>query len=77
MLSAKRTAIIRPVQGEKRVPLRDKAARDAGLSAELEPRVMASIKTCNGQWCRIQGSGFDGWVEQNRLWGVYPGEKVE
>jgi SH3-like domain-containing protein len=77
MLSAKRTAIVRAGQSETMVPLYDKAGRDAGLAAKLEPRVTANIKTCNGQWCRIQGSNFDGWIEQNKLWGVYPGEKVE
>ena len=25
----------------------------------------------------ILGDGFDGWIEQNELWGVYPDEKVE
>jgi SH3-like domain-containing protein len=28
-------------------------------------------------WCRLVGEGFDGWIEQARLWGVYPNEKVE
>ena len=28
-------------------------------------------------WCRITGRGFDGWIQQVRLWGVYPNEKVE
>ena len=28
-------------------------------------------------WCQISGDGFDGWIEQNELWGVYPGEKIE
>jgi len=23
------------------------------------------------------GEGFDGWIEQERLWGVYPNEKVD
>jgi SH3-like domain-containing protein len=24
-----------------------------------------------------RGDGFDGWIEQNRLWGVYPDEKID
>jgi SH3-like domain-containing protein len=39
--------------------------------------VLASVKTCTGAWCRVVGSGFDGWIVQDRLWGVYPNEKVE
>jgi SH3-like domain-containing protein len=23
------------------------------------------------------GEGYDGWIEQNRLWGVYPDEIIE
>ena len=36
-----------------------------------------AVRRCQGGWCRISGSGFDGWIEQQRLWGVYPDEKVE
>jgi SH3-like domain-containing protein len=34
------------------------------------------VKRCNDGWCRIAGNGFDGWIEQQRLWGVYADEKV-
>jgi SH3-like domain-containing protein len=39
--------------------------------------VLGSVKHCTGTWCRLVGDGFDGWIEQDRLWGVYPDEKVE
>jgi SH3-like domain-containing protein len=45
--------------------------------AKLQPGVMATVKACNGSWCRLAGSGFDGWIKQERLWGVYPNEKVD
>ncbi len=35
------------------------------------------MKRCNAGWCRSTGDKFDGWIEQARLWGVYPNEKVE
>jgi len=25
----------------------------------------------------VNGEGFDGWIEQQRLWGVYADEKVD
>jgi SH3-like domain-containing protein len=28
-------------------------------------------------WCRLTGPNFDGWMEQERLWGVYPNEKLD
>ena len=43
----------------------------------LEPGVLGAVKRCSGRWCRFLGNGFDGWIEQDRLWGVYPNEKVE
>jgi SH3-like domain-containing protein len=45
--------------------------------AQLQAGVLAVVKRCNGGWCRIIGSGFDGWIVQEQLWGVYPNEKVE
>jgi SH3-like domain-containing protein len=39
--------------------------------------VLGQVKRCSGNWCRLVGDGFDGWIEQERLWGVYPNEKVE
>jgi SH3-like domain-containing protein len=39
--------------------------------------VLASLKQCTGSWCHIASSRFDGWIEQNRLLGAYPNEKVE
>ena len=47
------------------------------VAAQLESGVVATVRRCSGTWCRITGSGFDGWIEQERLWGVYPDEKVE
>ena len=28
-------------------------------------------------YAEAKGNGFDGWIEQQRLWGVYADEKVE
>ena len=54
-----------------------KADAGAEMIARLQSGVLGSIKQCTGAWCRLVGSGFDGWVAQERLWGVYPNEKVE
>ena len=42
-----------------------------------QPGVVAQVKKCGAGWCRVIGNGFDGWIEQQRLWGVYADEKVE
>jgi SH3-like domain-containing protein len=59
------------------VPLYASADGASSLRAMLEPGVLGTVKRCTGQWCRLAGAGFDGWVEQSRLWGVYPNEKIE
>ena len=47
------------------------------MAARLQAGVVAQVKKCAAGWCRVIGNGFDGWIEQQRLWGVYADEKVE
>ena len=80
LLSGRRTAIVTapPKSKDTLLPLRDKAEKDAAVVvARLQPGVVGQVKKCTGNWCRVIGNGFDGWIEQERLWGVYPDEKVE
>jgi SH3-like domain-containing protein len=59
------------------IPIHASADADSAVVARLQAGVLGVVKRCNGTWCRVTGSGYDGWVAQNRLWGVYPNEKVE
>jgi SH3-like domain-containing protein len=34
------------------------------------------VKKCAANWCHVTGNGFDGWIQQERLWGVYADEQV-
>lgn len=77
LLTGKRTAVITLKSKDELAPLHDSADPASAVAARLQMGVVASVKRCNGNWCRITGNGFDGWVEQRRLWGVYPGEKIE
>ncbi|WP_208999126.1 SH3 domain-containing protein [Roseibium sediminis] len=77
LLSGRRTALVTPWEKSSRTPLRQRSKSDAVIVAELEPLVLATIKECAGGWCRIQGEKFDGWLDQTRLFGVYPDEQVE
>ena len=48
------------------------------MTAKLEPNVLANIRSCDKTWCRgVNGPGFDGFVKQVDLWGVYPNETIE
>jgi SH3-like domain-containing protein len=76
LLSGKRTVVVAPwVHGDP-FPIRASATTAAPVTAYLEPGVMASVDRCKGGWCRLSGDAFSGWIEQDRLWGVYPGEEV-
>src|SRR5665213_3020461 len=39
--------------------------------------VVTQVKRCASGWCHVNGNGFDGWIQQQRLWGVYADEKVD
>lgn len=77
LLSGRRTAVVTTKSRDDLALLYDLADPSSAVAARLEAGVVASVRRCSGSWCRISGAGFDGWIEQERLWGVYPDEKVE
>ena len=79
LLSGKRTALVaaRPKQKDELLSLHSGAEAKAEVIARLQPGVVGQVKKCSGGWCRIAGNGFDGWIQQERLWGVYVNEKVD
>ncbi|MFY9832319.1 MAG: SH3 domain-containing protein [Methylocystis sp.] len=74
LLSGRRTALVAPWKKE---PLLLTASDHTTPLAKLAPGVVAALRRCDGEWCRIAGTGFDGYMKQENLWGAYPGEKVE
>jgi len=83
MLSGRRTAVILPWEARtgRKDPvvatLRGDDSAAATPIAQLEAGVLASIISCSGQWCRVSVGGFRGYIEQAKLWGVYPGEVIK
>ena len=79
LLSGRRTATVAPNEKNKEelLPLYDKPDAGSAVVAKLQVGVLGAVRRCNGSWCRITGEGFDGWIQQARLWGVYPNEKLE
>lgn len=74
LLSGRRTALVAPWKKEPSLAY----ARDRSTPlARLSPNVVANLRLCDGSWCRVSGEGFDGFVRQENLWGVYPGEKID
>jgi SH3-like domain-containing protein len=75
-LSGRRTAQINPKLKVENVTLHARDSDSSSVVARLQPGVIGSVEQCTGRWCRIVGEGFDGWTPQDRLWGVYPGERI-
>lgn len=76
LLSGRRTAVVTLKSKDELAPLYDSADASSAVAARLQAGVVATVKKCTGTWCRIAGNGFDGWIEQQRLWGVYADEKI-
>ncbi|MDQ2954220.1 MAG: SH3 domain-containing protein [Pseudomonadota bacterium] len=77
LLSGRRTAVVTPKPKDDLVPLCEKPDGQSTVTARLQSGVLGSVKRCTGNWCQIAGEKFDGWVQQERLWGVYPNEKID
>ncbi len=78
LLSGRRTALIMPWTKESRsIPLHASTSSDSKAVAQLEPGVLGSVHTCDGAWCHFSVGDYTGWIQQERLWGVYGGEALE
>jgi SH3-like domain-containing protein len=77
LLSGRRTAVITMKNKDDLASLYEQADAASAVSARLHAGVVAQVRHCASGWCHVTGSGFDGWIEQQRLWGVYADEKVE
>jgi SH3-like domain-containing protein len=77
LLSGKRMAAVQLKSKTDLAPLYEKPDAKSAVAAQLQVGVLGAVKQCTGTWCQISGDGFDGWIEQNELWGVYPDEKIE
>jgi SH3-like domain-containing protein len=77
LLSGKRTAVVTGKKRDDLIPLYAAPDAKSPVAARLQSGVLSQVQHCDGRWCEIAGAGFDGFVEQDRLWGVYPNEKVD
>ncbi len=77
LLSGRRTALVAPWKKGTDLILYRRASLNSVPAAKLQPNVIASVRSCDGTWCHVSGNGFDGYIQQSDLWGVYPNEKIE
>ncbi|OHV77390.1 SH3 domain-containing protein [Rhizobium sp. LCM 4573] len=78
LLSGERTAVAAPwMRGKGKdiyVNMRRDPQNSGPIVAKLQPGVVLRISECNGDWCRGEANGTEGWVNQGEVWGAYPGE---
>src|SRR6202140_3073580 len=77
LLSGRRTAVVTMKTKDELAPIYQSPASSSAVAARLQAGVVAQVKHCDAGWCHVAGNGFDGWIEQERLWGVYADEKVD
>ncbi len=78
LLSARRTALVTPwSKGDERVPLYNSDSTGSRAVAELQSGVLGNVMSCDGEWCHISVDDYSGYVQQDKLWGVYKGEEVK
>jgi len=80
LLSGRRTGLIAPwldPQAGKTFPLRSDPSASAQVVSRVGPSVLVSVMSCDGTWCEVITRDIRGWITQDKLWGVYPGETIE
>ncbi|MBK20605.1 MAG: hypothetical protein CMM52_17375 [Rhodospirillaceae bacterium] len=73
MLSGQRWVIVKKGKQD----LRRAAKPDSPKIARIEKKVIGRVEKCNTSWCKIDFSGYTGWMRHNQIWGVYPGEAIK
>ena len=78
LLSARRTALVMPwSKDEERVRLYSSNSTGSRAVAELQSGVLGNVLSCDGEWCNVSVDDYSGYVQQDKLWGVYKGEEVK
>jgi SH3-like domain-containing protein len=72
MVTAERHVI---VDGAVRV-MRRRPDAQSEIVARAEPGVVAKLLGCQGDWCRIEAGGYQGWLRRGDVWGILPDEAV-
>ncbi len=72
MLTGDRGAL---VLGKQRLLRRSPREGAAGL-ALLEAGVIGRLNRCTDGWCELEVKGIEGWLRDDEIYGVSPGEEV-
>jgi SH3-like domain-containing protein len=78
LLSSRRTVLITPwSKGSSSVPLYASRSTGSRAVAALQAGVLGNVLNCDGEWCEVSVDDYSGYVEQDKLWGVYRNEELK
>ena len=81
LLSGRRTVLVSPWSKNQQtpvsIPLHSSRSAGSGVVAQLQPGVLGDLVECDGSWCELSVGNYSGYVQQEKLWGVYRDEKFE
>ena len=75
LLSKRRTALVSPWDKGKTLDLFARPNAASEVLARVESGVLVSLNTCDATWCSVIVNDIDGYVLQEKLWGIYPRDK--
>ena len=73
LLSGLRTALVQTDM----TPLHQRPDLDSAQTALLERGVIARVRACELEWCRLEVDSARGWAQKRHLWGVDGAERFE
>lgn len=74
LLSGRRTVIAAPWAKNAVVDLQSAGQGSSGLIARVSSGAVGFLSSCDGKWCFARFDDYEGYVQQDRLFGVYPNE---
>ena len=87
LLSSRRTALIAPWDREAdesgniiKASFHEGKRRgraEASTTAKMQAGLLVDIISCDKNWCELEAGNTSAWLQQEKLWGAYPGEKIE
>ncbi len=77
LLAGRRTGLVAPWRKGESIKLRATPDTSARSVAVLQSGVIGEVQRCTGKWCEFSVKSYNGWLQQEMVWGVYPGEKIE
>lgn len=74
LLSGRRTVIAAPWAKGTAVELHSAPNKTSSLVANVSSGAVGALNSCDGKWCLTEFGDYEGYISQDRLFGVYPDE---